>query len=470
MTPDDIPWTPDGIESYLSGNALDTEPDDGPVPSLDAIAATLLEAGLRPGGTVLIALPNGTALLRHFFAVLFAGGVPAPLPAGTPRARIQEIADRLGARLLLVPGQSAAFRDLPRYGSHGALAVALPGPGPSPGPYTQTHRRGDVVLLTSGTSGISSGCIHPLSSLVHNARLHAAEVGLRASDTVLVNLPLNYSYALVAQALAALVTGARLVISGPPFSPDAYHAALTAAGVTSSSITPTVARALLRGDWKPPGCLRMLTVGGEAMSTGMTRELLDRGPGTELYLTYGLTQAGPRVSTLAAHREPPHRLSSVGTPLPGVRVALRSVDRDGTGELLVTSPTVLRGTVGVSEGRAGELFTGPGQIATGDRFRIDADGYLHFRGRLSDFLVADGLKVSLASVRRIANSLPGVVTSATRPYTAEDGDTRFALDLYLLDTRPETVAATERALHRKLVRGERPGRIRALPAGEAGPK
>jgi hypothetical protein len=78
--------------------------------------------------------------------------------------------------------------------------------------------------------------------------------------------------------------------------------------------------------------------------------------------------------------------------------------------------------------------------------------------------------VSLSSVRRIANSVPGVVTSATRSYVAEDGETRFDLDLYLADPAPEAVDQAKRSLLRQLVRTERPSRIRALPAESAGHK
>ena len=49
---------------------------------------------------------------------------------------------------------------------------------------------------------------------------------LRGNDVVLVTLPLHYSYALVAQMLAGLVSGAGLVVSGPPFSVASYLSSL----------------------------------------------------------------------------------------------------------------------------------------------------------------------------------------------------------------------------------------------------
>lgn len=461
-----LPFTRADVEGFLA-DAVDLEPMHHEPPALERISGALNELGLRPGEVVLIGASNGTPLLRYFFGVLCAGGVPALLAPGTPLSRVRHIAQRLGAQTLIGPVRAAAYRDAPRRPLGPADAIRI---GAVDGIEPQYHDRGDVVILTSGTSGVFSGCLHRVSSLVRNARRHVESVGLRPSDTVLVNLPLNFSYALVAQATASLAIGARLVIAGPPFTPAAYATTLAEHQVTSSSLTPYLVRGLLGSGWKPSDSLRMLTVGGESLDARLTERLLDVGPGLELYLTYGLTEAGPRVSTLAAHQEPAHRLGSVGRPMPGVSVALRDPDEHGVGELLVAADTVLRRKVGVEEGRAGSCFAGPGQIATGDLFRIDDDGYLYFSGRLSDFVVTGGSKVSLSSIRRIANSLPGVVNSATRSYVTEDGETRFDLDLYLDDAAPEAADLAKHSLLRQLMRTERPTRIRTLPAEEAGHK
>jgi len=45
-------------------------------------------------------------------------------------------------------------------------------------------------------------------------------------------------------------------------------------------------------------------VGGDSLAPEHVADLLRARPGRELYLTYGLTQAGARVSTLSAHAEP----------------------------------------------------------------------------------------------------------------------------------------------------------------------
>jgi hypothetical protein len=297
----------------------------------------------------------------------------------------------------------------------------------------------------------------------HGHRLLAVVVEPVQGDAGIVPPPAGYlrELALVAQVLAGLVTGARLVIAGPPFSPHGHAETIRRYGVTSSSLTPFLVRHLPDSPWAPS--LRMLTVGGDTLAAERVASLRAAQPDLELYLTYGLTEAGPRVSTLAAHREPPHRYASVGRPLPGVRVALRDV-RDGAGELLVASDTFLVRRVGEAKEQP---FTDPGRIATGDLFRIDADGYLYFGGRMGDSMVIDGFKVSLPSVRRLAAALPGVVNARTRVCAGGHGtheEPRFSLDLYLRD--PGAVRRVETELRRRLLRAELPCRIRAFPAQE----
>jgi long-chain acyl-CoA synthetase len=54
------------------------------------------------------------------------------------------------------------------------------------------------------------------------------------------------------------------------------------------------------------------------------------------------------------------------------------------------------------------------EVATGDIFTRDEDGYLYFRGRMSDYIVRNGEKVCLAAVRRVAMGFANVVRATTK--------------------------------------------------------
>jgi acyl-CoA synthetase (AMP-forming)/AMP-acid ligase II len=397
---------------------------DAQVLAFEAVTARWRGLGLRPGDVVLIALPNSIALLQHFFGVLLAGGVPVIVAPQTPSGRLQDLIRTFGVRALAAIHVPRTIAGLKEHTSIGRSQVGLLSENGRPAACA-----GEAILMTSGTSGLACGCVFGLDALFRNAERHAESIAQRPDDIVLVSLPLHFSYALVAQALATFARGGQLVISGPPFHVGAYIQALDAYRCTISSLTPSLARALLRNGAELPESLRVMTVGGDALSPPHVEALLTLRPGRELYLTYGLTQAGPRVSTLAAHQEPPRRHESVGLPLAETRVWLEPVG-DGCGkQLFVSSDTVMLRRIGMAEGRAGNDLPAAGTLATGDLFDIDANGYLYFRGRLSDFVVRRGEKICLAAVRRIAGELPHVETVKTHVVTREHDDVDYFLTL-----------------------------------------
>lgn len=412
------------------------------------LAERFAAAGFAPGSVVLVALPNGTRLIRVFFALVLAGLVPTLLAASTPAARLRATARRLGAAGLV------------RAASTGTDQVTLTHLADGP---LRTHKPGQAILLTSGTSGMATGCLHDITALRRNASRHAASIGLRREDRMLVTLPMHYSYALVAQVLAGLVTGASLVVTGPPFTPAGYRDVVAAHDVTVSALTPLLVADLQADDGRLPAGLRVLGVGGHALDPARTTRLLADNPGLELYLTYGLTEAGPRVSTLAAHREPPSRYASAGTPLDGVRLGVRDVGRGpDQQEVLVTADTVYRAKVGVGEGVSRGKLVGPDTIATGDVGRLDDDGYLWLSGRISDFAIVRGDKVSLSSVRKAAEGLDGVLRAVVTPPANEHAGA-LGLAVYVDETRALSEQDVRRTLYPLLTPNERPGELTVHP-------
>lgn len=419
--------------------------------SLELLQRRWSQLGIRPGDVIVLSLPNGALLLKQFFGVLLAGAVPVLLPPTCPGQRLRELASLLaaraivGSRLLASRLDSCTLEPL-----EASVAALLPAEEP---PRTQP---GEVILLTSGTSGFLSGCVFALEDLLLNAKRHADSIGQSDRDTVLVNLPLHYSFALVAQALATLQRGGRLVVDGPPFTISSYGAVLSQSGATVSSLTPSLARTLLASDAPIARQPRVLTVGGDSFGGDEVARLLALRGGRELYITYGLTQAGPRVTALAAHDEPESRFASVGRAIDGTTVFVKPISKGSElKQLFVTSQTVMRRRVGIVEGRTTEDVTQERTIATGDIFEQDAHGYLYFQGRLSEFIVKNGEKLCLAAVRRIALQLPDVIHAKTHVLTAADGGQDYDILLFA-STRVHDYQAM---LQRQLRKAEMPRRI-----------
>jgi acyl-coenzyme A synthetase/AMP-(fatty) acid ligase len=121
--------------------------------------------------------------------------------------------------------------------------------------------------------------------------------------------------------------------------------------------------------------------------------------------------------------------------------------------------------LGLVEGKKpGKL--GPDKIDTGDIFEIDDDNYLYMVGRNSDFIVCRGEKVCLASVRRAAETIPGVVSAKTRVQCGADGDTSFILDILMRTSHGNAAASIRNRLSKLLLAAERPSFIHVREVGE----
>ncbi|MGD0682497.1 MAG: class I adenylate-forming enzyme family protein [Terracidiphilus sp.] len=433
-------------------------------PDCESLGKVWKQHGLRPGDLVLLCLPNCKELLHQYFGVLMAGGVPALLPPLMPAARLREIATAMGAFAIGGLRLSAGDLGAESYNSIGPLRIAILKPPPEP-----AGAPGEVVLMTSGTSGVSSGCVFDFEAILLNGQRHVKAIGQGAADTVLVTLPMFFSFALSAQALSSLACGNRLIISGPPFSVGGYRKALEDYSITVSSLTPVGVRAVLKSDASVIAGLRVFSVGGDALEPDLVAQLVELRKGKDVYLTYGLTQAGPRVSTLAAHAEPSSRYSSVGLPHDGTTVSLHPVgDGSGRKQLYVNSATVMKRSIGRVEGRTNNDLVAPQTIATGDSFDQDQEGYLFYKGRLSDFISRKGEKISLAAVRRLAAGLPHVVSAKTHIIKHGDGTEDYDLELRV---DASAHASEEKSNLRGLLNGllqrtEMPRAIHIEPANE----
>jgi acyl-CoA synthetase (AMP-forming)/AMP-acid ligase II len=444
----------DGAQGFLD-NLIHADRPPAPGPRLSAVTEQLQQLDLTPGTPVLVAMPNDAEFITVVFALLAVGAVPVPVTPAAPPARLRQLATALGAGAVVSPRITPELQGNNRrypIAGIGELVVVHD-------TDVLQHTPGDIILLTSGTSGVFSGCLHRFDSLLRNAARHADAIGQRDTDTVLINLPMYFSYAFVAQMLATLLVGGRAVVSGPPFARRSYISAIQEHGVRLSALTPAVVKSISRTGLELPGQLRIVTVGGAALDPAFVAEVVRRNPALQVYLTYGLTEAGPRVATLAAHREPAQRYSSVGLPLSGVRVRLEETDSSGVGELIVDTDTAMVRRVGNLD-TPKALTDRPGTtIRTGDLFSMDSDGYLFFRGRLPKYIVSRGEKVCLQSVRAITEQFPGVIAARAWAEKDSSGETVFALDVYISDTAPVTEPAIRRHLVEHLLRAEWPARI-----------
>jgi acetyl-CoA synthetase len=148
------------------------------------------------------------------------------------------------------------------------------------------------------------------------------------------------------------------------------------------------------------GGLRSLVAAGEALNPEVLRAFTE-GLGLEIRDGYGQTETG---QLTGMPLDEPVRPGSMGRPLPGVLLSVRS------GELVLdatdSSPTFFVGHLGSDRPPAA------GPWHTGDRVHEDEDGYLYFEGRADDVIISAGYRIGPFEVESALVSHSAVAEAA----------------------------------------------------------
>ncbi|MCD6487268.1 MAG: AMP-binding protein [Syntrophobacterales bacterium] len=105
--------------------------------------------------------------------------------------------------------------------------------------------------------------------------------------------------------------------------------------------------------------------------------------GIPLYDCYGLSETSPAITM---NSSVDYKLGTVGKPIEKVRVVIDKSLGDeklGDGEIVVYGPNVMKGYHNKPE-QTREVITVDGGMRTGDRGRLDEDGFLHLTGRIKE--------------------------------------------------------------------------------------
>ncbi len=105
--------------------------------------------------------------------------------------------------------------------------------------------------------------------------------------------------------------------------------------------------------------------------------------GIPVYDCYGMTETSPAVAMNASYA---YRLGSVGRAIEKVKIVIdkRLAGPDSPdGEIVVYGPNVMKGYHNKPE-ETRKVMTGDGGIRTGDRGRLDEDGFLYITGRIKE--------------------------------------------------------------------------------------
>jgi O-succinylbenzoic acid--CoA ligase len=287
----------------------------------------------------------------------------------------------------------------PAAGGDGRLERRSPSPAQA-SPQVQAA----LLVATSGSQAEPKAVMLTPGNLRASAGLVNARLGLGAGDVWLSCLPRTHVGGLMIGHRCALAGACVLLHEG--FDAEAVARDLARWRVTHLSLVPPMLGRLLALCQGPPPSLRVLLVGGQALSRALAREAVAEG--WPLHVTYGMTETSSQVATSALIEAPPVT-GSVGPVLPGIQV-----DCQGTAE--APAPIRVRGGVVMAgyanPGRRPGQGLDDGWLTTADLGYFTEGGGLVVRGRADDVLVIGGESVVPAQVEErllAVNELDSVV-------------------------------------------------------------
>jgi len=313
-----------------------------------------------------------------------------------------------------------------------------------------------VVLFTSGSEKAPKAVPLTHANLISNQRSGLTALGLTRKDTILGFLPAFHSFGMNVTTLVPLETGMRVVHHPDPTDAGGLVRKIAAYKPTVLVGTPTFINFIFdrakKGDLDS---LRVFIVGAEKCPDELFRRCEELAPNATLLEGYGITECSPVV---AANLPGAIRRGTVGRALPGVELLVIDLETekplgpDQVGMLLVSGPTVFPGYIGYDGPSPFKEIDGKRWYVTGDLAKIEADGYVHFCGRMKRFLKAGGEMISLPALEDpFARLYP---PTENGPRVAVEGvDTDGSRRIVLFTTEPLSVRDANAKLMEQGFRG-----------------
>ncbi|MFH0944319.1 MAG: class I adenylate-forming enzyme family protein, partial [Planctomycetota bacterium] len=364
----------------------------------------------RAGDRVGLSAPNSELWVAAYFGILKAGGVAVPLHADLDRTSLAGRMNDCQAAFLLA-------QDVDRLGGlqMAARLLALTELEPDPAAPGAAPREPDdlaAILYTSGTTGRPKGAMLTHRGLVANTRAICGYLGLCAADRVLVILPFSYIYGLTLLHTHAAAGGAVVIENQFMCVSSALDQMERGKCTGLAGVAPTFSLLLERSDIarRKLEHLRYVTHAGGPIGVELVRQLRQALPRQQLFIMYGATEAGGRLSYLEPN-ELEEGIGTVGRPIEGVELRVlrpdgSEADRDEEGELVARGPSIMRGYYGDPEETARVLVDGA--LRTGDLARRDRDGRITISGRVRDLIKVGGHRVIAGEVESAILEYPKV--------------------------------------------------------------
>jgi long-chain acyl-CoA synthetase len=435
-------------------------------------ARALRGAGLANDDRVALWSENRPEWCAAWLGAVRAGCTVVPMDASLSEEDVAGILGKAEPGALVVSGKKkdaiARFRDaapsivlaVPFGDDWDALLASAPKDAPLPAPESVPGDQTASIIFTSGTTGIAKGVMLSHHGIIANINASIMSLPIYDRDVFMGVLPLHHTYPTTCAFLSPLTVGASLTICDKvvgkvivddirdsrgtimiavPLLYDKLASGLRHGfkekGAMASSLIATlmglsrffrvtfrsraVGTILLSAIRRKAGLgsIRLLVAGGGALDPAVADFFDDLG--FNIVQGYGMSENGPLITTNTVKRK---NNKSAGLPVKYTDVRIVDTGEDGIGEIVVKSPSLMKGYFRNPEATAGVLGA-DGYLKTGDLGYIDGDGFLFITGRRKNLIVtAGGKNVYPEEIEARFTGIPAIAQVLVLPRKGPKGE------------------------------------------------
>ena len=444
----------------------------------DAMAAGLVDMGLKKGDRVAIVMPNCAQFAITFFAILKAGGVVAATNPTYPADKMAYQINDCGAEFVVcltlfyplvkqiqskTQVKTVIVANIKEYLPPIAKLLFTLAREKKDGHFLEAPQSGDVwfqdVLskydgqkpnvdvtpddlalfqYTGGTTGVSKAAMAQHKALVSNMLMLDSSMSVSGvpgeKEVFLGAIPMFHVYGLVVVLSLGVYKGGQIVLV--PNARDIVDVLdnIHHFKATLFPAVPALYNAINNHPDVKSGKYSLSSlrdcISGSAPLPPSTKKEFERISGAVVREGFGMSEA-----PTATHVNPitkANRAGSIGLPLPEMDMRIVSLDDGETdmpigevGELLMAGPNVMVGYHGMPTETSNSIREKDGKrwLYTGDIARMDDDGYFYIVDRKKDMALIGGFNVYPTAIENALKSHDAVleVGVAAIPHPEKEG-------------------------------------------------
>jgi len=393
------------------------------------VSELLLEQGVQKGDRIVIFCDNSIQYICAFIGILRSNAVVVPVNPSKMADSILYIIEKSTPKVILTCNSTAPKLDqIPRLFHLSIINVDHINiwsdhwqEGKIDCEKGCTANDDDVaeILFTSGTTAKPKGVTLTHGNLIANTEAIVDYLKLTCSDSILMTLPFTYSYG-NSILLTHIFAGASIIIENDSAFPYIIMKGIKKNRVSGFSTVGSYINLMLKyikkldADEKFLDSLRYITLAGEAANNDDVRYINRNYPDIEVFVMYGQTEAGARLSFLKPELLQ-SKLGSIGKGL--CNVELKVINEEGAeimpgelGEIIAHGPNIMKGYW--NDPAATEEVMKGGWLYTGDTATVDEDGYIFIKGRRTDMIKHMGHRISPLEIENVINNCSYIKESA----------------------------------------------------------